>query len=144
MDVAPSGVVDIHVDQARTPRRMGDDQTGLFPALPHHCLLRRLALIEVTAGLQPPVKTAVTMEHHSPVSDDDCRCGQMGGVGVLVKRSAQAFQLSQDDLPGQRLSLIGSPVLLHHGPNPCLRWVAHVNHCGAIGETACSAVATTN
>ena len=68
----------------------------LLHSLPASCLPRRLAVVDVTAGLDPDAEAAVPVQHHALRSDDDSRAGHVHRRRVLVERSGQAVELREE------------------------------------------------
>ena len=91
--------VDVDVHQ----HRIGARDTGLLEDLSHGRVLRRLAFVDVAAGLEPHPEATVEVQEHAPRSHDDRRRGHVRRVGVLVEGPLEAMELGEK--PSLRLRL---------------------------------------
>ena len=99
MDMAVGRLVHVEVDQERAAVGVGHVQTELLGGLAQCGRLRRLAGVDVAAGLHPDAEAPVEVEHRAAAPDHDARGRHVGRAGVLVAGLGQAGQLAQEALP---------------------------------------------
>ena len=64
----------------------------------HSGLPRRLARVDVAAGLDPDAEDLVAVQHHAASADDERRGGHVDRVGVLGERTLEALDLDEEAL----------------------------------------------
>ena len=102
MGVALRPWVDVDVHE----HRAAAGETGLLDDLTHGRLLRRLACVDVSSGLQPQAETAVQMQEDATRTGDDRRRGHVRRVGVFVERPVQSVELGEEAALRLRLPFI--------------------------------------
>ena len=102
--VAACGGVDVEVDEERPGTRVLDREPELLNGLAPRRRGRRLPGVDVAAGLHPDAETLVEVQYGAARTDHDPRCGDVGGIGVLVARSGEPVQFGQKARLGARLS----------------------------------------
>jgi len=63
--------------------------------------------VDVAAGLHPAAEALVQVQHSAAAPDHNARRRDMGGIGVLVVRIAQALELAEEARLGRLLAFGG-------------------------------------
>lgn len=88
--------VDVDMEQVGTSIGMGGLQACLLAYFTQDRLRRRLARVDVTAGLQPQTQALVAVQDGSAPPDHHGRRGDVGRVGVLVQWLGKRVERSQE------------------------------------------------
>ena len=110
MGVAAASGVDIDVRQHRHTGRIEVGEAhlepGLLGRLATRRLPRRLARVDVTAGLQPEAQPLVPQQHDPARAGDDRRTSDMDDIGMLVERIGEPVELDEEAVDVGELGVI--------------------------------------
>jgi len=110
MGVATATGMHVDVHQVGRSIRVAIDEAhvdaGLLDRLPARRLPRRLAGVNVPAGLHPDAEAAMDQQQDPAPSDDERRTGDVHGIGVLVERAVQPGNLRAEAGDAGALALV--------------------------------------
>lgn len=82
-------------------------QARLLAGFAQRGLPRRLAVVDVSARLQPDGKSLVQVEDHAQVTGDDCGGGDMGRRSMFVERSLEQVEGRDERRDGPSFARVG-------------------------------------